>query len=146
VPFDANSSTALVDAVNHHRREAVDETLEAPPATRKRAQSDGGAGSRAPIWSSPRMYEEGATRAAMKWRGWGEEDLFFTDEGSPRVVEVVREQCVASAAARTTRRLAPGRPNDSSTSVPDYIDASSARSARTSSLEASIIYRTLLHR
>src|SRR3954454_14461011 len=43
----------------------------------------------APISSSPRMYKGSATPAAMKWWGWGEEDLSFTHEGKPELAPFI---------------------------------------------------------
>ena len=44
-----------------------------------------GPGSCAALWSNARMSHGGATPAAMKWWGWGEEDVFFTHEGKPEL-------------------------------------------------------------
>src|SRR5215218_9639934 len=48
-----------------------------------------GPGSLAPIWSSPRMYQGGATPAAMKWWGWGEENVSFSHEGKPELAPFI---------------------------------------------------------
>src|SRR5829696_4990136 len=41
----------------------------------------------------PRMYEGGAIPAAMKWWGWGEEEVSFTHEGKPELAPFI-ERCL----------------------------------------------------
>src|SRR3954452_6679855 len=48
-----------------------------------------GPGSCAALWSNPRMSHGGATPAAMKWWGWGQEDVFFTHEGKPELAPFI---------------------------------------------------------
>ena len=57
--------------------------------TRTRVGHLSSGAAQAPISSSVRMHQGGATPAAMKWWGWGEDEVSFTHEGKPELAPFI---------------------------------------------------------
>src|SRR5215208_2963645 len=52
------------------------------------------------------MYERGAIPAAMKWWGWGEEEVFFTHEGKPELAPFIERFLGLDVRRRGTSAIA----------------------------------------
>ena len=54
------------------------------------------------------MYRDGATRAPMKWWGWGEESISFTHEGKPELAPFIERHLELDVRRPGTRPIAFG--------------------------------------
>jgi alkyldihydroxyacetonephosphate synthase len=54
------------------------------------------------------MYRDGATRASMKWWGWGEESVSFTHEGKPELAPFIERHLELDVRRPGTRPIAFG--------------------------------------
>ena len=52
------------------------------------------------------MYRDGATRAPMKWWGWGEESISFTHEGKPELAPFIERHLELDVRRPGTRPMA----------------------------------------